>query len=392
MGGSLGGLTVALVLRDAGCDVTVYERSTRPLDGRGVGIVAHPATLRYLAEYGGGEINDPTNPVRFMRYLDREGNLAHEEETQFRFTSYYSLYSELLRLLGTESYHLGCEIVGFEQERDRVNVELAGGATDSGDLLVCADGIQSTARRRLLPEVGRTYSGYVGWRGALSETALSKEALAVIGDALVYEVMPHSHILSYPIQSPEGSLTPGKMTTNWVWYRNVDDAALAELMTDVRGTRQEISLSSGAVQPKHVEALRNAASSEIAPQLAELVQKTEEPFVQVVFDIEVTQLAFGRVCLVGDASSALRPHAAVGTAKAAESAWMLADAVKAADFNIPEALERWEPQALAMERQALARTREAGQRSQVDSTWAVGEPIPYGLYESGDSAMPALDA
>ena len=160
--------------------------------------------------------------------------------------------------------------------------------------------------------------------------------------------------------------------------------------TDVRGTRQEISLGSGAVQPKHVEALRNAASSEIAPQLAELVHKTEEPFVQVVFDIEVTQLAFGRVCLVGDASSALRPHAAVGTAKAAESAWMLADAVKAADFNIPEALERWEPQALAMERQALARTRKAGQRSQVDNTWAVGEPIPYGLYESGDSAMLGL--
>ena len=136
--------------------------------------------------------------------------------------------------------------------------------------------------------------------------------------------------------------------------------------------------------------MRRAATNEIAPQLAELVQKTEEPFVQVVFDIEVTQLAFGRVCLVGDASSALRPHAAVGTAKAAESAWMLADAVKAADFNIPKALDLWEPKALAMERQALARTRESGQRSQVDNSWEVGEPIPYGLYETGDSAMPAL--
>jgi len=390
VGGSLGGLTAALVLRDAGCEVTVYERSKRPLDGRGVGIVAHPATVRYLAEQPPGEINDPTNPVRFMRYLDREGNIAYEEETQFRFTSYYSLYSELLRLLGEERYHLDGEVVRFEPEGEVVNIELASGATDSCDLLVCADGIQSTARQKLLPELGRRYAGYVGWRGALSETLLSEAALAAIGDALVYEVMPHSHILTYPIPSPEGSLTPGEMTTNWVWYRNVDEAALAGLTTDVRGTKQEISLSPGAVQPQYVEALRSDAGSEIAPQLAELVRKTEEPFVQVVFDIEVTQLAFSRICLIGDASSALRPHAAVGTAKAAESAWMLADAVKAADFDIPEALSRWEPEAMAMERQALARTRESGQRSQVDCTWEVGEPIPYGLYETGDSAMPAL--
>jgi 2,6-dihydroxypyridine 3-monooxygenase len=390
VGGSLGGLTAALVLRDIGCDVTVYERSPRPLSGRGVGIVAHPATVRYLAKRAPGEINDPTNAVRYMRYLDREGNLAHEEETQFRFTSYYSLYSELLRLLGTERYHLGHEVVGFEPEGDLVNVELAGGATGSCELLVCADGIQSAARRRLLPGVGRTYSGYVGWRGALSETVLSVEALAVIGDALVYEVMPHSHILSYPIPSPEGSLTPGEMTTNWVWYRNVEPDALEDLMTDVRGTRQEISLSPGAVQPRHIEALQRAASDGIAHQLAEMVQKTEEPFVQVVFDIEVAQLAFGRVCLVGDSSSALRPHAAVGTAKAAESAWMLADAVKAADFDILEGLKRWEPVALAMERHALSRTREAGRRAQVENTWTVGEPIPFGLYETGDSAMPAL--
>jgi 2,6-dihydroxypyridine 3-monooxygenase len=46
MGGSLGGLSAALWLRDAGCDVDVYERSHSPLEGRGAGIVLHPAVLR----------------------------------------------------------------------------------------------------------------------------------------------------------------------------------------------------------------------------------------------------------------------------------------------------------------------------------------------------------
>ncbi len=36
------------------------------------------------------------------------------------------------------------------------------------------------------------------------------------------------------------------------------------------------------------------------------------------------------------------------------------------------------------------RLREAPKPAQVDNTWEVGEPIPYGLYETGDSAMPGL--
>jgi hypothetical protein len=52
IGGSLGGLTAALVLRDQGWNVDVLERSPIPLDGRGTGIVLHPTTVRYLVEPG----------------------------------------------------------------------------------------------------------------------------------------------------------------------------------------------------------------------------------------------------------------------------------------------------------------------------------------------------
>ena len=44
MGGSLGGLTAALVLRDAGCDVRVFERSSSALQARGAGIAALDAS------------------------------------------------------------------------------------------------------------------------------------------------------------------------------------------------------------------------------------------------------------------------------------------------------------------------------------------------------------
>jgi 2,6-dihydroxypyridine 3-monooxygenase len=385
VGGSLGGLTAALVLRDAGCDVEVYERSRHPLSGRGVGIVAHPATIRYALERGGG---DPSSGVSYMRYLDRSGEIAHEEETRFRFTSYYSLYRDLLDLLGADSYHHGRELVGLSQDADGVTVELAGGEEARCDLLVCADGIQSTARRLLLPELERRYAGYVGWRGAVEEADLGEDVRVALADALIYYVIPHSHILTYPIPSADEAAEPGARTINWVWYRNVGAGAeLDALMVDVEGRRQEISLPPGKVRAEVIGELRRTADRDLAPQLAEMVHATAEPFLQVVFDIEVPRMAFGRVCLIGDAASALRPHIAAGTAKAAEAAWMLADAVTACDHDVVAALETWEPQVLELEHHAVARTREAGISVQFDNTWTIGDPIPFGLRETGDSEI-----
>src|SRR6266481_8133844 len=69
IGGSLGGLTAALVLRDQGWDVDVLERSPNPLEGRGTGIVVHPTTVRYLAERTGKSIGDIGVPARSLQYL-----------------------------------------------------------------------------------------------------------------------------------------------------------------------------------------------------------------------------------------------------------------------------------------------------------------------------------
>jgi 2,6-dihydroxypyridine 3-monooxygenase len=159
-------------------------------------------------------------------------------------------------------------------------------------------------------------------------------------------------------------------------------------MTDREGALHEVSLGPGAVQERHVKKLRDAATSELPPPIAEVLLKTAEPFVQVVFDIEVPRMAFGRVCLIGDAAFTLRPHAAAGTAKAAEDAWKLGEAVRKMGGDVVAALKRWEPGQLELGRQVLARTRDAGRRSQFEGTWRIGDPLPFGLYEVGDSAMP----
>ena len=200
--------------------------------------------------------------------------------------------------------------------------------------------------------------------------------------------MDRSHFLTYPIPGADGSVQEGSRFTNWLWYRNVAEGPeLDALMTDRGGVRRPVSLAPGTVTQRNLDELRAAGAALLPPPLHELVAATPEPFLQVVFDIEVPRMAFGRACLIGDAAFALRPHAAVGSAKAAEDAWRLGEAMRAAGGEVAAALERWEPGALELGRGALERTRRAGERAQHTNDWRVGEPLPWGLYATGDSAL-----
>ncbi len=385
-GGSLGGLNAALWLRDAGIDVEVYERSRSPLEGRGAGIVLHPATVRYLVHHRLLDLDQISAPARRMRYLERGGLVAHEEPSRYRFTSWTALYRAFLACLPPDRYHMGEEVAGFEQDAGGVTVRFADERRERGDVLVCADGTLSAARQILVPQATPRYAGYVGWRGTVEERELAPQTFTALRDAVTYFLLRNGHILAYPIPGADGSPGTGR-PINWVWYRNVAEGQnLEDLMTDPHGTRHAVSMPPGSVQGRHVRELRAAASDLLPPPLAEMVVRTGRPFIQAVVDTEVPRMAFGRICLIGDAAFTLRPHAAAGTAKAAEDAWQLAGSVKACAGDVAAALERWEPAQLALGRQVLTRTREAGNRAQFDGTWRVGDPLPFGLYREGDSA------
>lgn len=394
VGGSLGGLNAALWLRDAGWDVEVLERSASPLEGRGAGIVLHPATVRYLVDRGTADLTEISAPVDWLRYLGGDGTVLSQIPCRFRFTSWTTLYRSLLGCLGAACYRMGTEVVGVEPgdashfaTAAGAAAVTAGGERVGGDLLVAADGVASTVRALVLPGVRPRYAGYVGWRGTVGEKRLSTETFDALHEAITYHLMPASHILAYPIPNVDGTVTPGGRQFNWVWYRNVAEGdPIDELMTGADGRRHPLSLPPGLVRPHHVDGLR-AAATRLPPPLAEIVTATVEPFVQLIVDVAVPRMVAGRVCILGDAAFALRPHAAVGTAKAAEDAWQLVRALQSSPGDVDGALGAWEESQLRLGRQVAARTCEAGNRSQFDGTWQVGEPLPFGLYEVGDSAF-----
>lgn len=385
LGGSLGGLTAGSVLRDVGCDVHVFERSTAELEARGAGIAVLDDTVRYFVEHDVLDVEEVCTSAAWLRYVDPDGSTSYEERRRYRFSSWNTIYRALLRCFDRDRYRLGTEVVGFEQDEDAVTVRFGDETHSRYDLLVCADGIGSHSRRQLLPEVAARYAGYVAWRGTVAERELSGSAFERLRDAITYQLLANSHILVYPIPAPDGGLEPGRRIANFVWYRNVREGAeLDDLMTGGDGERRATSLPPGAVRPRHLEEMRGYAEAHLAPPIAEVVARAREPFVQVIYDIEVPRMAFGRVCLMGDAAFAVRPHAAAGTAKAAADAWALAEAMGSAALDVQKALGRWEPKQLALGRQLLARARRIGDRSQFEGTWVPGDPyLIFGLYGPG---------
>jgi 2,6-dihydroxypyridine 3-monooxygenase len=382
VGGSLGGLTAALLLRELGLDVTIYERSGAELEQRGAGIGFLPASYRYLAERARMNLDEISICTRFIRYLDRQGHVIHEQAQPYRFSNWNTVYRSLLRCFGRERYLLGAEC-DFRVEDGTVLLRKADGTQLDFDLLVCADGINSRARACLLPEVRPAYAGYVAWRGLVPEKELGARAAPLV-DAITYYVYANSHVLAYPIPGIDGSVKPGDRLLNFVWYRNyLPGSDLRDLMTDGDGTLHEVSMPPGAVRPEHVREMRATASARLPERISDVVLAVRQPFVQAIYDIEVARMAFGRVCLVGDAAFAVRPHAAAGTAKAAADGWELARALEE-EGDIERALRAWEPGQLALGRNLLERTRRIGRRSQVDCNWTPGDPeLIFGLYEPG---------
>jgi 2,6-dihydroxypyridine 3-monooxygenase len=385
VGGSLGGLTAALVLADIGCEVTVYERSSSTLQARGAGIAVLDETVRWFAERTPTDPDELCSSTHWIRFVGGDGATVHERAHRYRFSSWNTIYRALLDQLPAGRYLLGRETTSMRQNGDRVELEFRSGERARADVVVCADGIGSAARATLLPDVTPGYSGYVAWRGTVPEDELDAATFDELADAITYQVLPDSHILVYPIPGPSGSLRPGERLMNFVWYRNVArDAAFDDLMTDRDGRLRPVSLPPGAAREEFVEALRKDAHALLAPVLAEVVERVAEPFVQAVFDIEVPRMVHGRICLIGDAAFAVRPHAAAGTAKAAADGWELASQLAAHGGDVGAALAEWERRQLALGRELLARNRGIGDASQRLGTFVPGDPaLIFGLRAPG---------
>lgn len=324
--------------------------------------------------------------LTYWSYIDRSGEIISADPQHLRFGGWSSIYRALLAEYGRARYHFDHEVVAFTQDEAGVAVRFSNGGKAEGDLLVFADGFNSTGRRLLLPEVKPEYSGYVAWRGTTPERNLSGAARTQVADAMIYQVLDPGHILVYAIPDAAGRVDPPHRNINYVWYRNSPmPGPYEDLMTDRDAVVRSGTMPPGMMKEEHLSEMRETAMRDLAPTLQEIVLGCPQPLIQAVFDVFSPTMAFDRVCLLGDAASTVRPHIAAGQAKACADAWALRNALEESEGAIAPALSSWQDSQVEVARKAWQRSRKMGVASQFDKTMVPGDPDwLFGLWGPGN--------
>jgi 2-polyprenyl-6-methoxyphenol hydroxylase-like FAD-dependent oxidoreductase len=361
IGGSLVGLIAGNLLHRLGWDVEVFEHATGNLEGRGAGILVLPGLVSGF-QAAGAAVSEPSLGVELPARiaLDKAGRMVAERAFVQVATSWKRLYDSLKDAFPAERYHAGMTLARIEQDDERVTACFAGGERMNADLLIGADGLRSTVRTQLLPQLKPTYVGYIAWRCLTDEGELSAPTHATLFSRFAVCLTPGQQSLGYPVPGPDHSVEPGRRQYNTAWYHPVAESALRRLMTDDNGRYHPNGIAPALLSSSVRQEMIDKAEQLLAPQFAEAVRRARLHFFQPIVDLESPRLVFGRVVIIGDAAFVARPHVAMGVPKGAGDALALLEAIKLAGRDYLSGLERFETQSLHNDRAIVARGRYLG--------------------------------
>ncbi|MBU9134261.1 FAD binding domain-containing protein [Burkholderia multivorans] len=328
VGGSLGGLFAANLLLRNGWDVDVYERVPEALSGRGAGIVTHPELFDVMRAAGVRIDASIGVKVESRITLARDGTVVSARRLPQTLTAWSKMYHVLRAALPDQHYHAGAVVTEVADGPDRASITLSDGSVVHADLVIAADGFRSAIREKLLPDATLRYAGYVAWRGLVDERSLSEATHATLFGNFAFGLPPHEQILGYPVAGQGNSTQPGERRYNYVWYRATrEDTDLPNLLTDATGKLWAGGIPPTLIRREVLDDMEQAAHALLAPQFAEVVARATQPLFQPIYDLEVPNMAFGRIALLGDAAFVARPHCGMGVTKAAGDALALVTAL-----------------------------------------------------------------
>lgn len=164
IGGSIAGCAAATALTRAGCNVEIFERSSRGLMDRGSGI-GLPGPLRAtLMENGYLPKGFPSCEMksRWWQFPDgsRDGTRLWTQATPAFANNWGNLWRALRETVSDDIYHEGKMLTEFTETALGVTVVFQDEEARNFDLLIGADGYNSVVRQRMHPHVETEYAGY----------------------------------------------------------------------------------------------------------------------------------------------------------------------------------------------------------------------------------------
>jgi salicylate hydroxylase len=310
IGGGIGGLVLALALRDRGISFELYEQAGE-LREIGTAVALSGNGTRELRRLGLGDQVEAVSVIPSALVIRRwdtgeiiaDHPIGRDGVYEATFGAPYygvhrvALLQALADRLGGEGLHLGQRCVAIEERRGGSEVHFAGGASASADVVVGADGVHSVIRPHVAGEVCGRFSGTVGFRGLV---AVHDMPSLPDPTPLQFWAGPGRHVLHYAID--------GGRTVNFLAvvrvpeWRNrawMEECAVSDAIDAFAGWHPAVTEMVGGMDVGARWALHD-----LAP---------------------LDRWHTDRVVLMGDAAHAMVPHQGQGANQTIEDAIVLAD-------------------------------------------------------------------
>ncbi|HEY5048842.1 MAG TPA: FAD-dependent monooxygenase [Rhizomicrobium sp.] len=313
-GAGIGGLTASLALAARGFRVVILEKTER-LEEAGAGLQLSPNASRVLIELGlqARLAARAVTPDAISLMSARSGGevvrLPLGEAASYRAGAPYWVVHRADLQAALQAHvndnpdielRLGCQFEDVVSHAKGLTVVQRSGMARQQELalaLIGADGIWSTVRHHLFPDVQPQFSGLIAWRGTLEATQLPREYTS---RRVQLWMGPNAHLVAYPISGA----------------RQINVVAV------VPGTWNRPGWSA----PGDVSEIKNAFASSRWPGTARMmIGAVDEWRKWALFTVpDGGEWTDGPIALLGDAAHAMLPFAAQGAAMAIEDAAVLA--------------------------------------------------------------------
>lgn len=343
-GGGIGGLAAALACTRQGVSVRLLERASQ-LSEVGAGIQIGPNVTRILQAWGLGDAlaQVAAFPGR-LQARDAQtgqvlGNLRLGERVQAIYGAPYATIhrADLQALLHAAALaagvqvRLGQAVQGWRETAEGLQVNTTDGLSVQADALVGADGVWSAVRQQLLGDAPARFSGHVAYRALVAQADLP---VHLRSDEVTVWMGPRLHVVHYPVRSGQW--------LNLVAIVQGDQAAQADVWDSAGHTQALMQAMGSVVTDLHerlatVPAWRRWDLHDRAPVNA------------------ASQMAQGRVALLGDAAHPMRPYLAQGAGMAIEDALVLAQCLSAEAGSVTARLQAYAEQRWARNARVQAR-------------------------------------
>lgn len=327
-GAGIGGLCCALALIRRGFRVTILEQASQlgevgagfQISANGVRCLADlglESELRSIATEAGGKEVRLWSTGQTWKLFD----LGAESVEKYGFP-YYMLYRPDLhglmerhvRHLQPDAIRLGAKVIGVVQQGSGVEVELEGGETIRGDILVGADGVHSRVRRALFGEDDARFTGCVAWRGLVPRDKVPSHLQANIGTNWIG---PGAHVIHYPLRNGELMNFVGIVErSDWQVESWTEKGSVEECLKDFEGWHDDVKT---------------------------LIRGIRQPYKWALLGRQpMTTWTVGRTTLLGDAGHPTLPFLAQGAVMALEDGVVFARCLEANAEHPEAALARYE--------------------------------------------------